>query len=221
MAHTVGEVKEVVKRALRITNATDEALVVSRIKANALELCRLWPWPELRARGAALPSDALGVVSCRDANGRPFWYMPDAGDYLAGDLDGHNVYSLHGATLSAYAWNGTGWTASSPTMIEYWMPPACASSTAENASVGLPSVRALTARVVADLIGTMDRKEADAAAWRSELNTAMRELELYRTPPQGPVLRTRAGRRFWLSPVHARGPLAAAPAPAAQPQGGA
>lgn len=201
---TINDVKSAVVQALRLKNSDEIALAVSRIVTNAKDLAATWPWPELRASGASLPSNALGVVSVRASDGSPFWYLADPNERFSDDLNGKKVWSQVGGSVVMFSHNGTSWSSGSGT-IDYWTEPECCTSTADSASVGLPSVRALEVRTILDLIDLMDRKPEDAQAWHQQLQVAMEELNKFKTPLTGPKFRTKSGRILYLSPLYYQG----------------
>ncbi|MEI6210925.1 MAG: hypothetical protein WCR06_04800 [bacterium] len=208
---TLEDVLLPVARALRLTAAADMALAVSRIDVLHRELCGLAPWPALRAvaqvtttgQPVALAA-AVGISSVTGAAGEVFWFAERA-DTLASELGGRLLWSLGmparndaGALLfDLWDWDddtdarvaATGGVVS----VAYWKTPGTLAVGTDR--LALPSTRALVVRAVLDLVGLMDRKDADVAAWRGEMDSSMQELRsLLPVAGTQQVLRLPSGR---------------------------
>ena len=209
IAYTLDDVLAPVARALRLTAAPDLALAVARIDAIHRELCALTDWPALRAvaevsaAGGVLTVPGAAGVSSVMVAGVPYWLV-ERWDVGAADLQGRPLWSLgcpardvdNALVFNAWAWDGD--TAqhvavTTPVAICYGTQPARLMTATDR--LALPGTRALVVRAVVDLVGLMDRKEADVAPWRAELESSLAELRAL-NPVAGAqqVLRLASGR---------------------------
>lgn len=179
--------------ALRYTTSGDRAKIRNPCTLAYWELCELTNWPLLRRSKAltvgagnavALPADAIdvtGVVSAdavyehvaeedrRASDGNPHWYY--AADGAAGNLTG---------ALRLGLVDGQGEDAGDTVTVYYWVyPPALAQ---DDDLVLLPGSRALILKTLVDMLGLMDKKEAQADRYRQEYETAIATL-LAKFPP--------------------------------------
>lgn len=214
---TLDDVLAPVQRALRLTAAADVALAVQRIDVLHRELCGLAAWPALRATmevttagGLVVVPGAAGITAVSD--GPVVYWFAERCDVYASDLNERWLWTLgtparnqdNALLFDAWEWDAdegvrivsTGILLS----VAYWRTP-------DRLAVGtdrlaLPSTRALVVRAILDLVGLMDRKDADVAAWRSELDASLKDLRsLLPVAGAQQVLRLASGR------VLTRGPL--------------
>jgi hypothetical protein len=212
--YTVADVLEPIKRALRLTQAGDISLAISRIDLHHRELCGLAGWPQLRREASTVPtagvlslSGALGVLATADsATAAPYWYC-ERFDVEASDLAERRLWSL-AATQTAgnldigcWSWDtatGLHVAASAAVNVHYWVAPAAL--TAADGALSLPETRALLVRAILDLIGLMDRKDVSVEQWRAELESSMTGL-MALVPAAGThALRLPSGRILTRSP---------------------
>ena len=215
VTYTFADAQSAVKRALRLVNQTDIDLMKARINVAHRDLCQLAPWSALYAEETVTPS--LGVVT--PANGiagvcfveavmqggakTHAWFIPN-GDQYSDDLRGRCVWAMEGnasvKVMSVDPDTGAVGTDFAAAVIGYWKPPAALS--ADTDALALPSIRALTARVVEDCIGLMDRKEVDANPWRAEFQQGMKELSALAVQQPLPPLRLMSGRVLTRAPIY-------------------
>lgn len=205
--YTFEEVASGVKRALRLTNQADIALMMERIGVAHRDLCQMAPWPALfreasaaLAGGAFAPSGGFAGVCYVESGGRPAWFASQ-GDQYSGDMRGRACWTMAGDG-SLKVWDVDALGAASPAegdaTVGYWVSPGASTS----GEVSLPSIRALTARAVLDCVGLMDRKEQDANPWRNEFQLGMRELAALAHDMPLPPLRLASGRVLQRAPTY-------------------
>lgn len=208
---TLGDVLAPVQRALRLTAQADLVLARQRIDVLHRELCGITDWPSLRVEGVMSTiggplaiAGAAGITSVgTELAGVPYWWA-ERFDAFASDLAERRLWSIgmparnNAGDFLFDVWD---WDVDTDVRVAstgvslrvtYWRVPGPLAQDTDR--LAIPGVRALVVRAVLDLVGLMDRKDTDVAAWRGEMDSSLAELKSLNPVAQSPSLRLVSGR---------------------------